>query len=76
MTAMRKIVLGVVLLIVVALHVALFAAGGKWRTLGKVLVVVDIVSAWFVIGAVRETRKLEGKSANTDINRGVPGREV
>jgi hypothetical protein len=42
-------------------HVALFAAGGSWRTLGKALIVVDVISVWFVVSAVREFRKLDEK---------------
>jgi hypothetical protein len=55
----RKLLLAVALAVVVVLHIILFAAGGRWRTLGKVLVAVDVLSAWFVIVALRETRKLE-----------------
>ncbi len=55
----RRILLLIVILVVAGVHVGLFAAGGQWRTLGKILVVVDLFSAWFVFGAVRETRKLE-----------------
>ena len=55
----RRILLGIVAVVVAALHVSLFLAGGKWTTLGKVLLAVDAFSAWFVIGAVREARKQE-----------------
>jgi hypothetical protein len=64
MTRRRKKVLAVVLLVITALHIALFAAGGAWRTLGKVLIIVDIASAWFVVGAIQEFRKLEEKTAS------------
>ncbi len=59
MAIRRKLLLGSILLAIVALHLGLFAAGGAWRTLRKVLVVVDIFSGWFVFAAVRESRKLE-----------------
>ena len=55
----RKLLLIPALLILIGLHVALFAAGGTWRTLGFVLVAVDVFSSWFVFVAIRETRKLE-----------------
>jgi len=55
----RKIVLVVILLVVIAGHVALFVTGGTWRRLGLGLVVVDVISAWFVFAAVREMRKLD-----------------
>ena len=57
----RKILLTIVLVIVIAAHVALFAAGGQWRTVGLVLIAVDIVGSLFVIGALREFRKLDQK---------------
>ncbi len=59
MSYRRKLILTVIVLLIVALHVALFAAGGSWRTLGKVLVAVDIFSGWFVFAAIRESHKLE-----------------
>ena len=65
MSTGRKTVIAVVLLVIVTVHVALFSAGGSWRTLGKLLVVVDLVSAWFMVAAVRESRKLE-KPRSTD----------
>ena len=54
---------GVLILVVVliAAHVALFAAGGNWRTMGLVPVAVDAISALFVVGAIREFRKLDEK---------------
>ena len=55
----RKVMLVIVLAIIIAIHVALFAAGGHWRSMGKVLVGVDIFSGWFIVGAIREVRKLE-----------------
>jgi hypothetical protein len=55
----RKILLAIILAIFLAVHIALFAAGGSWRTLGKVLIALDVVSIWFVVGAVREFRKLD-----------------
>ena len=61
MSAKRKAVLAAILAIILGVHIALFAAGGQWRSVGKVLVVVDIVSGWFVFAAIRETRKLEHK---------------
>ena len=59
----RKLLLLLILSVVLGAHVALFLAGGSWRTLGLALVGVDAFSAWFVIGAIRETRKLEKKEA-------------
>ncbi|HLH08680.1 MAG TPA: hypothetical protein VKW78_15685 [Terriglobales bacterium] len=47
------------LLLIAAAHAALFTAGGTWRTVGFVLAGIDVFSAWFVIMAVRESRKLE-----------------
>jgi len=57
----RKILLTIVLVIVMAAHVALFAAGGQWRTVGLILIAVDIVGSLFVVGAVREFKKLDEK---------------
>ncbi len=57
----RKLLLVCILSIVVAAHVALFTAGGNWRTLGLALVCVDVFSAWFVFFAIRETKKLESQ---------------
>jgi len=42
-------------------NVALFAAGGQWRTVGLILIAVDIVGSLFVVGAVREFKKLDEK---------------
>jgi hypothetical protein len=61
LTTKRKIVLALILLIVVAGHVALFVAGGSYKTLAEVLLVVDVVSAFFIVGAVREFKKLDEK---------------
>jgi len=57
----RKAVLIVVLVVAVAAHVALFASGGNWRTMGLVLIGVDAISVLFVVGAIREFRKLDEK---------------
>jgi len=51
----------VVLVVLIAAHVALLAAGGTWRTMGLILVAVDSISALFVVGAIREFRKLDKK---------------
>jgi hypothetical protein len=59
MTVRRKTLLATTLLLVTALHVALSAGGGTWRTLSKILILVDIISAWFFFAAIKETRKLE-----------------
>ena len=59
MTKKRKIGLFIVLAIVIAGHVALFMAGGTYKTLAEVLLVVDVVSAFFIVGAVREFKKLD-----------------
>ena len=61
MTRKRTGVLIVVVVVLIAAHVALFAAGGNWRTMGLVLVAVDAISALFVVGAIREFRKLDEK---------------
>ena len=60
MTRKRTGVL-IVVVVLIAAHVALFAAGGNWRTMGLVLVAVDAISALFVVGAIREFRKLDEK---------------
>ena len=57
----RKILLIIVLVIVIAVHVALFAVGGQWRTVGLILIAVDIVGSLFVVGALREFKKLDEK---------------
>jgi hypothetical protein len=57
----RKIALLIILTIVIAAHVALFVAGGSYRTLAEVLLVVDVISAFFIVGAVKEFRKLDQK---------------
>jgi hypothetical protein len=51
-----------VVAVLLGLHAALFAAGGSWRTMGLVLVGVDIVSGLFVLGAVREFKKLDAQT--------------
>ena len=61
MTGKRKGLLIAVLAVAAAGHIALFAAGGNWRTAGLVLVAVDCISALFVVGAIREFRKLDEK---------------
>jgi len=61
MTWQRKVVFSIVLLVIVAGHVALFMAGGSYKTLAEVLLVVDVVSAFFIVGAVREFKKLDEK---------------
>jgi len=61
MNQKKKLILVLIIGILVALHVGLFAAGGKWRKMSLVLLVVDAVSALLVIGAVKEARKLEKK---------------
>jgi len=61
MTRKRTGVLIVVVVVLIAAHVALFAAGGNWRTVGLVLVAVDAISGLFVLGAIREFRKLDEK---------------
>jgi Na+-transporting NADH:ubiquinone oxidoreductase subunit NqrB len=63
MSRKRKLLLWVMVAVLVGAHVALFTAGGSWRTLGLVLVGVDIVSGLFVVGALREFKKLD---AGTD----------
>ena len=57
MTKKRKIALVIILAVVLAGHVALFAAGGTWRTAGIALLVVDVVSGWFILGGLHEFRK-------------------
>ena len=61
MTRKRKGLLIIVLGVVIAAHIALFAVGGHWRTLGMILIAVDVVSVLFVLGAIREFRKLDEK---------------
>lgn len=61
MARKRKVLLAVVLVIAVAGHVALFASGGSWRTMGLILVAVDVISGLFVVGAIQEFRKLDQK---------------
>jgi uncharacterized membrane protein len=57
----RKIALAIILAVVLAGHVALFAAGGTWRTTGIALLVVDVISGWFIIGALHEFKKAEAE---------------
>jgi hypothetical protein len=57
----RKVLLIIVLAVAIAAHIALFAVGGNWRTMGMILIAVDVVSVLFVLGAVREFRKLDEK---------------
>ncbi len=59
MRGKRKLLLIVVLAAVIAVHLALFAAGGSWRTVGMVLVAVDVFSGLFILGGMRELRKLD-----------------
>ncbi len=59
MSTRRKVVLVIIIAILLGVHVALFAAGGTWRTLGLALVTVDVVAGWFAFAAVREMRKLD-----------------
>jgi hypothetical protein len=61
MTRKRKIVLGALSAVVVAGHAALFVGGGTWRRTGFALVVVDAVSGWFILAAMREFKKANGK---------------
>jgi len=61
MPGKRKVLLAVVLVVAIAVHGALFASGGNWRSMGLILVAVDIVSALFVVGAIQEFRKLDQK---------------
>ena len=51
----------IILTLIVAGHVVLFAAGGSWRTAGIALLVVDLLTGFMVIGAVQEFRKMEKK---------------
>jgi len=59
MTTRKKVLLTVILVVLLGIHVALFAAGGTWRTMGLALIGVDLFSAWFVFGMVREMKKLD-----------------
>ncbi len=59
MTRPRKALLVVTVAVVIAAHVGLFTAGGKWRRAGVMIIVVDVVSGLFVAGAIREFRKLD-----------------
>lgn len=59
MTKNRTALLIAVLVAAIAAHIALFAAGGSWRTLGFIFVAVDVFSALFVVAAIRQFRKLD-----------------
>jgi len=57
----RMIALLIILTIVASAHVALFVVGGSYRTLAEVLLVVDVISTFFIVSAVKEFRKLDQK---------------
>jgi hypothetical protein len=59
MNGRKKALLSIVLVVLVGVHVALFAAGGTWRTMGLALIGIDVFSAWFVFAAVREMKKID-----------------
>ena len=59
MTTQKKLLLGIILMVLVGIHFALFAAGSTWRTMGLALIGVDLFSIWFVFGMVREMKKLD-----------------
>jgi len=61
MNRKRKALLIIVLAVAIAAHIALFVVGRNWRTLGMTLFAVDVVSVLFVLGAIREFRKLDEK---------------
>jgi prepilin signal peptidase PulO-like enzyme (type II secretory pathway) len=61
MSKKKKFLLTVILAVVGAGHVWLFAAGGSWRTAGFALLVVDVITGFMVIGALQEFKKLEKK---------------
>lgn len=61
MSRKRKVLLIIVLAVAIGVHIALFAAGGQWRTVGIILVAVDVVGSLFVVGAIREFKKLDEK---------------
>lgn len=61
MTKKKKVLLSIILTVLIAGHVVLFAAGGSWRTAGIVLLVVDVITGFMLIGAVQEFKKLEKK---------------
>lgn len=61
MSKKRKVLLTIILAVVVPGHVWSFAAGGSWRTAGIVLVIVDVITGWIVVGAVQEFKKAEKK---------------
>jgi hypothetical protein len=59
LTKKRKLALLVLLALIIAVHLALFSAGGSYRILAEVLLVIDVVSGFFIVAAVREFRKLD-----------------
>ena len=59
----KKAVLIVAGSVFLVLHIALFLAGGEWRTAGVALLVVDVVTGMFLFGAIKEAKKLD---ANQD----------
>jgi hypothetical protein len=59
MSGRKKALLAVIVVLLIGIHVALFAAGGTWRTMGLALIGVDLFSAWFVFGVVREMKRLD-----------------
>ncbi len=61
MSKKKKILLTIILAVVIAGHLGLFAAGGSWRTAGIVLVVVDVITGFMLVGAVQEFKKAEKK---------------
>ncbi len=64
MTTKKKIALLAISVLILLGHAALFIAGGTWRTAGIALLVVDVFVGLFVLGAVKETRKLEAGERN------------
>lgn len=61
LSSAKKIVLGIIGSVVIALHIALFLAGGGWRTAGIALLVVDVFTGMFLFGAIKEVKKLDEK---------------
>jgi len=51
----------IVLAVAIGVHIALFVAAGQWRTVGIILVAVDVAGSLFVVGAIREFKKLDEK---------------
>ncbi len=62
MSRKRKFLLLTIVVVLAGVHGVLFAAGGSWRILGLVLVGVDVVSGLFILGAVREFKKLDERA--------------